>query len=182
MTAFLLKVGLVLLAIALVGVVVARARQRPNRSKEHPDRLRMPGFVAIVAGVLVAVGFFMTLIAFTAEESPETPGALLPMRIAAVAILATGALFVVMYLNWYVSPGPDEVRFRTVLGREKTIAYADIADYRMLTVNGQPNLTIRSNSGDKLRLNPNLFDMSPLFAAAAFKDRTGRWPLRGEPR
>lgn len=182
MTAFLVKVGLVLLAIALVGIVVARARQRPNRSKEHPDRLRMPRFVAIVAGVLVAVGFFMTLIAFTAEESPETPGALLPMRIAAVAILTAGALFVVMYVNWYVSPGPDDVQFRTVLGREKRIAYADIAEHRMRDINGQPNLTIRSNSGEKLRLNPNLFDMSPLFAAIAFKERTGRWPLPGEPR
>ncbi|MFD5213881.1 hypothetical protein [Microbacterium sp. NPDC058345] len=182
MTAFLVKIALVLLAVALVVVVVARARKRPNRSKEHPDRIRMPRLVVMIGAAVLVVGFFMGLMAFTAEENPQTPGALLPMRIAAVVMFLVGGLFVAMYLNWYVSPGLDEVRFRSVLGREKTIAYADIVDYRTTSANGQPRLRIRAADGTRLALNPATFDMSPLMTAIAFKERTGRWPLRGEAR
>lgn len=182
MTPFLLKAALVLLALALVGVMVMRARKHPNRAKDYPDRVRMPKLILLVGALLLAVGVLIGLAAFTADDDPESPASLLPMRIAAVGILIAGALFTLLYRNWYVAPGADAVHFRTILGREKTIVYSDIIDYRMLTRGGQPNLRIRSSDGTTLSLNPALFDMSPLLAAIAFRERTGRWPLRGEAR
>ncbi|UWF77625.1 MULTISPECIES: hypothetical protein [Microbacterium] len=184
MSAFVLKLAIVLVVLALIALLVWNGRTHPNRAKDFPDRIRMPRLVAVIGWLLVAVGILMGLAAFTAGDASEAVDdrGLLPMRIAAVAILAGGVLLVLLYRNWYVAPDADAVRFRTLLGREKRIAYADIVEYRMRTMGGRPNLRIRSVDGTRLTLNPAMFDMSPLFAAMEFRERTGRWPVPGEPR
>ena len=178
MLALILKYTLV----AIVGLLVIGgtwwAVKHPNRAKGHPNRQRMPIFLPIVGWLLTAVGLLMVLVAFTVEDGSD----ILPMRIAAVAILAGGLFFLFMYRNWYVEPGLDEIHFRTVMGREKTIAYADIADYRTYEQNGQLRLAIRSNTGVKLSLDPRIYRVEPLIAAITFKQKNGRWPLRGEAR
>ncbi len=87
-----------------------------------------------------------------------------------------------MYRNWYLEPGADELRFRTGLGVEKVIAYADIVEYGTVEQNGQQRFRVRSATGARLAVNPRMYALDPLYAAIAFRERTGRWPLRGEPR
>ncbi|WP_309064884.1 hypothetical protein [Microbacterium sp.] len=178
MTGLLLKYALVGIILVLLVALVWWGWRHPNRGKSQPNRLRMPKLVAIVGWALLAVGFLLGLIAFTSRYTED----LAAMRIASGAMAAGGILFLVMYRNWYVAPEADAVRFRTVFGVEKSIAYSDIAEYRTTTSHGQPRLVVRSTGGDTLALNPALFDVAPLQAAIAFKERTGRWPLRGEAR
>lgn len=178
MTALVLKYAIVFVVGVLLLGMVLWGRRRPNRAKGHPGRLRLPKFVAVIGWALFVVGFLMGLVAFTSRYTED----LNPMRIASASITLGGLVFLMMYRNWYIAPEADAVHFRTIFGNEKTIAYADIANWRTTTSNGQPRLTVRSNSGDKLVVNPLLYDMTPLFAAIEFKERTGRWPLRGEAR
>ena len=178
MSAFALKYALIALAILLVAAGVWWAMKRPNRSKRAPSRVRMPIFVPLAGWVLLAIGFLMALSAFTSRFTAD----LLPMRIASLVIAAGGVFFLVMYNNWYVDARSDEVHFRTIFGRERVIKYVDIVDYRMQEINGQPRFQVRSSSGVKLTVNPRIFPVEPLFAAIRFRDRTGRWPLVGEPR
>lgn len=178
MSAFALKYALIALAIVLVAGGVWWAMKRPNRSKRAPARMRMPIFVPLVGWLLLAVGFLLALTAFTSRYTAD----LLPMRIASLLIGVAGVFFLVMYNNWYVEARPDEVHFRTVLGRERVIEYADIVEYRMLQTSGQPRFKVRSSSGVKLSIHPQVFPVEPLFAAIRFRERTGRWPLVGERR
>ncbi|WP_424937256.1 MULTISPECIES: hypothetical protein [Bacteria] len=176
-TAVVLRTALIVLAVILAIGVAWWARKRPNRSAAHPDRVRMPRIVIVVGVLLVTVGLLLGLSAFTA---PGGGADLTPMKIAAVVVFIGGALSLLAYRNWYVAPRADEVAFRSVLGRERVIAYADIAEHRMSMSNGQPMLRIRSSSGAKLGVNIRMYDMTPLLMAIDFKKRTGRWPLRGE--
>ncbi len=173
----MLKILLVLAVLILIGAAVARLRGRPNRSAQHPERQRMPRLVPIVGALFVAIGLLLGLAAFT-EQDPA--GMLLPMRIAAVLIALAGVAFLIMYRNFYVAPRADEVAFRTVFGREAVIAYSDIVDYTVKGTGLQLVLTIRAASGPRLRLNVRLYDMSPFLRAIEFRQKNGRWPLRGE--
>lgn len=137
----------------------------------------MPVIFPVVGWLLVVIGVLLVLVSFSAQVEPE----IVPMRIASVAILGGGILFLLMYRNWYVEPDVDEVRFRTAFGREHVIAYRDIVDYRSRARNGRPRLEVRSASGVKLAIT-QLYTVDPLLAAIAFRERTGRWPLRGEAR
>ena len=74
----------------------------------------------------------------------------------------------------------DEVAFRTVWGKEGVIAYADITDFSVRASGGRLRLTVRAASGARLRLTPNLYDLSPLLRANEFRQHNGRWPVRGE--
>lgn len=175
-TVALTKVALLIVVVGLVPAVVWWMRRHPNRSKQHPGRQRMPKLVAVVGWMLLVVGVLMSLVAFTSSDADDPTA----FRIASVAILFGGVLFLMMYRNWYVAPERDAVHYRTLLGREDRIVYSDIVDYRMTEANGQPNLRIRASSGARLALNPAMYDMSPLLAAIRFKEARGRWPLPGE--
>lgn len=178
MLGLVLKYVLLAVATLMVAGGIWWAVKHPNKSKQHPGRLRMPVFIAIVGWLFVVVGALMVLVAFSTTDDVD----LLPMRIAAVAILAGGILFLLMYRNWYLEPDVDELRFRTIGGRERVIAYGDITDYRTYEANGQARLEVRSASGVKLAFNPQMYNAAPLFDAISFRERTGRWPLRGETR
>ncbi|WP_295014057.1 hypothetical protein [uncultured Microbacterium sp.] len=177
MSGVVMKVLLVLAVLILVAAAVSRLRRRPNRSRQRPERQRMPLLVPIAGWTLLAAGLLLGLSSFTADDHD---GVLLPMRIASVAIAVGGIAFLVMYRNFYVAPRADEVAFRTVLGREAVIAYADITDYVIKPSGMQLVLTVRASSGPLLRLNLRLYDMTPLLMAIEFRRQKGRWPLRGE--
>lgn len=168
MSAFIIKFGLVLLVAVVVGGMVWRTvgRGKPNTVRGFPDRQRLPRMVAIIGAVFTVIGTMMVLAAFTTGGLTD----LLPLRIAAVVVLATGILFLVGYRNRYVAPGTDAVRFRTLLGREKVIRYADITSYRGVTGSGKPQLILRAGR-DSLRVNPAFYDLSLLYAA--LRERAG---------
>ncbi|WP_292720221.1 hypothetical protein [Microbacterium sp. 13-71-7] len=174
MSAVVVKVLIVLAVLILVAAAVSRMR---GRRSVGPVRQRMPIFVPLVGALFVAVGVLMGLASFTEDNAD---GMLWPLRIASVAIALAGVGFLVMYRNFYVEPRVDEIAFRTVWGREAVIAYADITDFSVQASGGQFRLTVRGSSGPRLRLNPRLFDISPLLRANEFRQHNGRWPLRGE--
>ncbi|MDQ4215049.1 hypothetical protein [Microbacterium capsulatum] len=176
MTGILLKLLLVAVVIFFAAAAVARMRL-PSRAANRLERQRMPKLVPVIGGLFAAVGAILTLNAFTAQD---TLGMLWPMRIAVVAMALGGLATVLIYRNFYVSPRADEVRYRTIWGREHAIAYADIASHRLTRTRGRRILTIRSTSGRKLAVNVRRYDMTPLFLAIDFKERHGRWPSRGE--
>jgi hypothetical protein len=173
-SAVVVKVLIVLAVLILVAAAVSRMR---GRRSVGPVRQRMPVFVPLVGALFVAVGGLMGLAAFTENNAD---GMLWPLRIASIAIALAGAAFLLMYRNFYVEPRVDEIAFRTIWGREAVIAYADITDFSVQASGGQFRLTVRGSSGPRLRLNPRLFDVSPLLRANEFRQRNGRWPLRGE--
>lgn len=174
MSAFVVKSLLVLAVLVLIAAAVSRMR---GRRSVGLVRQRMPKLVLFAGILLFAIGFLMALASFTADN---TDGMLWPMRIASIAIALGGAGLLMMYRNFYVEPRVDEVAFRTVFGREAVIVYADIVDFSVRASGGQLQLTVRAASGPRLRLNPNLYDLSPLLRANEFRQHNGRWPLRGE--
>ncbi|MGM7698499.1 hypothetical protein [Microbacterium sp. A84] len=170
MSALALKYAVIALAILLVVGGMWWVAKRPNRSKRVSGRLRMPIFVPLVGAVLLSVGVLLALVSFTSRYTAD----LLPMRIASVVVALAGAFFLVAYRNWYVEADAVEVRFRTVFGRERAIRYVDIVDSRMRQINGQPRLQVRSSSGVKLSLNPRIYPVEALLAAAGVGQNAGR--------
>lgn len=146
----------------------------PNRSKTHPERVRIPKIVAIVGWLFVCGGFLLGLGAFTSPDGPLGPG------IASVAVIACGLAFIAVYRNFYVAPRANEVAFRSVLGKEHIRPYSDIAHYEVGRLKGQRFLTVRFTDGVKLSLNIDAYDMAPMLRALDFHQATGRWRVRDE--
>jgi hypothetical protein len=161
---------------ALTGLLVWWMAQHPNRSKENPDHQRMPKLIKIFGWVFIVLAIVFARWSLSADEVDDLIG----MRVFSFVWLAIGGLLLALYRNWYLAPAADEVTFRTGLGRERRIIYSDIAEYRTRYQGSSRRLTVRSSDGTKLAVNLHYFDMSPLLAAIAFKEKNGRWPLRGE--
>ncbi len=113
-TESILKVLIMAFAAMFIAAVAWWARKHPNRSKEYPERVRMPKVVPGVGWLFLAVGLLMGLVAFTSDHARDP----LAFRIASVAIVVGGVVFVLMYRNFYVAPRDFEVAFRSVLGKE----------------------------------------------------------------
>ncbi|GAA5144604.1 hypothetical protein GCM10025768_00570 [Microbacterium pseudoresistens] len=163
-----------IIAVAVIVVIGGMwwISRLPNRSRTHPDRLRLPVFVAIAGWILVATGGVMALAGFTAWEAQG----LWPMRIASSVVFVVGLGFVIVYRNWYVAPRAREIAFRTGLGRELVHPYTDVTDFRTGPVKGQPMLMLQFSSGKTLRLNLRTYDMTPTLMAIDTWRRTRRWP------
>lgn len=175
------RLGLTIAVMFIVMVVVVPAsvwwfRRHPNVSQRYPSRQRMPRFVAVFGWVQLVVGLLMTLVSFGSSDVDDP----LAFRIASIAILFGGVLFLAMYANWVIAVERDVVHYRSVLGREDRIVYSDIVDYRMREVNGQPNLRVTAFNGTKFAVNPVAYDVTPLLNAITYKEERGRWPLPGE--
>lgn len=165
---------IILSAVALlIGGISKWSRMYPNRDEDRPERVRMPKAVPVIGWLVLAVGAFMALAAFAAEDAP------LGERIASVGMMLGGVAFLLMYRNFYITPYEDEVVFRTVLGRDRVVAYRDIAEYRFSTNMGQQFLSIKSVDGVKLSLNISSFDVGPMMRAIDYHRVTGRWPEPG---
>lgn len=177
-TGVVLKFVLFAAALILVVIVVRRAFMRPNRAKGQPERMRMPKLVLIIAWGLLGLGLFMSLLAFGSGNMRDP----VPFRIASVVMVVGGLLFLLMYNNWYLAPGRDEIAFGTVFGAAKVIRYSDIATYRTVDRGGQRMLFLKSSNGTKLSINLNAYDVAPLLAHIEFHRLNGRWPVGGELR
>jgi hypothetical protein len=164
-------------AVALFVLGVARyARKRPNRAKDHPDRVRLPKIIPVIGWLFVIVGGLMGLASLAASEGTD----LLGMRIASVAIIGFGVFFLVMYRNWFIEGQAEQITHRTSLGRLQTIAYRDITEYRVIPVQGRQMLTVRATGGRKLQLNVAMFDVTPMADFLRLKAERGRDPLPAE--
>lgn len=173
-TESILKVLIMAFAAMFIAAVAWWARKHPNRSKEYPERVRMPKVVPGVGWLFLVVGLLMGLVAFTSDHARDP----LAFRIASLAVVVGGVVFVLMYRNFYVAPRDFEVAFRSVLGKEHILHYSDIAHYSFQTLKGQPYLTVKSVNGVKLSLNIRAYDMTPLLRAIDFHQVTGHWPAR----
>ncbi|WP_102193751.1 hypothetical protein [Microbacterium aurantiacum] len=177
-TGVVLKFVLFAAALILVVLLVRRAFKKPNRAKAQPDRIRMPKLVLIIAWSLLGLGLLMSLLAFGSGNMRDP----VPFRIASVVMVAGGLLVLLVYNNWYLAPGRDEIAFGTVFGGAKVIRYSDIATYRTVDRGGRRMLFLSSSSGTKLSVNLAAHDVSPLLAYIEFHRRNGRWPAGGELR
>ncbi|MFK0040346.1 hypothetical protein ACIQTW_10935 [Paenarthrobacter sp. NPDC090517] len=173
-TELILKIVIGALVAGLLAVGTWWARKHPNRSKEYPERLRLPKVVPLIGWLFLGLGLLMMLVSFAYAPSP------LGARITAVAIFLAGLAFVLMYRNWYVAPRAHDVAFRTVLGKEHVVPYSDIAHYQVQVMKGQPILTVKSVNGAKLRLNIRSFNVATLMTAIDFHKVTGHWPARAD--
>lgn len=162
MSGFAVKAVIVLIAIALVGVLVARFFRRITPAKAVQRRQRMPLLVAIAGVVLIAAGFILSLAAFTSRYTEQ----LLPARIASVALVLVGLAVLVAYRNWFLEVGADAVRFRTILGQERRIAYRDVVSCRPVSAFGRERVVVRSADGQKLSVDTGRYDVAPLVDAA----------------
>lgn len=153
------------------------ARKHPNRDRRDPRRLRLMKILPIAGWALLLISVPMILLSDASREDDR-----MAMAIASFAMLGAGIAFLVMYRNWYVAFGDEEVTFRTLTGVTRTIRYADIADYSVQRSEQGPVLTVRTGRGERLSLNIRRYDASPLLAQLQFHQATGRWPIGGELR
>lgn len=153
------------------------ARAHPNRDRRDPRRLRLMKIMPIVGWTFVALSIPMILISDASRDEDRVG-----MAIASFAILGGGVVFLVMYRNWYVAFGDEEVTFRTLAGVTRSFRYPDIAEYSIARSDQGPMLTVRTASGVRLRLNIRMYDAAPLLAQLRFHQATGRWAIRGELR
>ena len=147
------------------------ARKFPNRSKDYPERVRMPKFIPFLGWLFVAVGLLMGLLAFSTSEDR------LGIGISSAAVLAGGITFIAMYRNFYVAAAKYEVVFRSVLGKEHVLPYREIVHYQVSPLRGQQFLEVRNANGVKLSLNISAYDPGPLLRAIDYHRVTGRWPV-----
>ena len=166
-----LQIAITTSITVFLAVVGWWARKHPNRSKEYPERIRMPKVVPFIGWLLIVVGVLIGMVGWATPDGP------LDARIASAAVFLGGWMFVGMYRNFYVVPRQYEVVFRSNLGKEHVIPYSDIAHYSLGRARRQPILTIKSIHGVKLSLNLNGFDMGPLLRAIDYHQATGRWPV-----
>lgn len=149
--------------------------RHPNRKKTDTLHYRLPKFIAILGWVYIALAAVFAIFATDASGLGDAG-----MRAMSLGFFAFGVLCIAVYRNWYIAPDTDEVRFRSLFGREQVIVYSDITNYSIKQNGNNPRITIRTSRGVTLGVNLRFFDMSPLLAAIAFRDERGRWPLRGE--
>lgn len=172
-----LKSVLVVVIAVLVIAAALWMRRHPNRAKTYPEQQRLPLLVPIAGWLLLAVGLLLGLLAFSTNDAHDPTA----MRIGSVVLVAGGLALLLAHRNFFLAVRADEVAFRSVFGREQVIPYVDIAEHRMSIAHGRQTLTIRSAStGRTLVLNARTHDLTPLLMAVDFRQRHGRWPLRGE--
>lgn len=156
------KIVLIALAVVLLAAMVMRLFRRPKGPVDTgPKAQRMPLIVPLAGWVLMLTGVALGLGGFNARPGIDPTG----MRIGSGIALVLGLLVMLMYRNRYVRVGTDRVLFRTVLGREGRIAYADITEYRITDAGRLSNVEVRAADGTRMRVNSALFDVSPLIAA-----------------
>ena len=170
-TATILQIAITTGVTVFIALISWWARKHPNRSKDHPERIRPPKVVPGVGWLFVAVGLLMGLAALSIED-PE-----IGMVISSVAIFAGGLMFLWIYRKVYVAPRQYELAFRKIFGPEHVLPYSDIVDYRMQRMKGQPFLWVRFANGVKYSLNVNAFNVAPMMQAIDFHRATGRWPM-----
>lgn len=170
-TATILQIAITTGVTVFIALLSWWARKHPNRSKEHPERIRPPKVVPGVGWLFIAVGLLMGLAALFIED-PE-----IGMVISSVAIFAGGLMFLWIYRKVYVAPRQYELAFRKIFGPEQVLPYSDIVDYRMQRMKGQPFLWVRFANGVKYSLNVNAFNVAPMMQAIDFHRATGRWPM-----
>ncbi|BDZ39741.1 hypothetical protein [Microbacterium suwonense] len=162
MSGFAVKTVIILIVIALVVVLIARAFRRVAPAKVTTRRQRMPMLVVVAGVVLLAAGFLLGVAAFASRYTAQ----LLPARIASVVLFLVGVALLLAYRNWYLEAGADAVRFRTVFGSEKHIAYRDIASCRTVRVAGRERVVVRSRDGVRLSVDRGRYNVAALLAAA----------------
>lgn len=162
MSGFAVKAVIILIVIALVGVIIARFFRRVAPAKVVTKRQRMPLLVLLAGAVLIAAGFVLGLAAFASRYTAQ----LLPARIASVVVFLAGLAIMIAYRNWYLEVAADVVRFRTVLGQERRIAYRDIVSFRTKKVAGRERVIVRSGDGVKLTADTGRYALAPLIDAA----------------
>jgi hypothetical protein len=162
--AFVLKIVLFALALVFVVVLVRSFFGRRSTRANSPDpRIRLPRFVAIIAGVLLALAVLSSLLGFGSGDMRDP----VPFRIASVVLLVVGLLVLLAYRNRYVLPGGDGVTFRTVFGAERGIRYRDIVSHRVRGAGATRMLVVRSSDGTTLRVRASAPGVGPLVAAVA---------------
>ena len=87
MTGFALKAAIIVIVIALVAIVIARAFRRVPPGSGRAPAPRMPVPALLAGAALLVTGFLLALVSFTSRYTDD----LMPMRIAAVAALIVGA-------------------------------------------------------------------------------------------
>ncbi|WP_193597618.1 hypothetical protein [Microbacterium sp. YJN-G] len=162
MSSFAVKAVIIVIVIALIGVLIARAFRRVRPGAAGTTRQRMPLLFALAGAVLLAIGFVLALASFTSRYTAD----LLPARIAAVVAFAAGVVVLLAYRNWYVETGMDAVRFRTITGREKQIAYRDIVSRETVRFLGRPRVVVRSRDGVTLRVDARRYDLARVVTAS----------------
>ncbi|WP_176697504.1 hypothetical protein [Arthrobacter koreensis] len=170
-TATILQIAITTGVTVFIALISWWARKHPNRSKDHPERIRPPKVVPGVGWLFIAVGLLMGLAALSIEN-PE-----IGMVISSVAIFAGGLMFLWIYRKVYVAPRQYELAFRKIFGPEQVLPYSDIVDYRMQRMKGQPFLWVRFANGVKYSLNVNAFNVAPMMQAIDFHRATGCWPM-----
>lgn len=134
----------------------------------------MPKFQAFFGWLFLTVGLVMGLASFMHPRAP------LGAQIASVVIVLVGLFFLFMYRNFYIVPRTYDVAYRTIMGKEHLVTYADIVSYDVVRLRGQPFLTFKDCHGVRFSINSAAYDMTPLLRAIDFHKVTGRWPGREE--
>jgi len=174
MTALVLKIVLVVIALLFVAVIVRSLFLRPNSSAKQTVRIRLHKAVGIVAAALLALGLFASVLGFGSGDMRDP----VPFRIASVVLVVAGLLVLLAYRNWYLEPGRDAIAFRTVFGAERAIRHRDIVAQRSTVRRGRRTLLVTSSDGTRLRVNVTAHGLSQFAATAERAAASHRAPAQ----
>ncbi|MFC7374795.1 MULTISPECIES: hypothetical protein [unclassified Brachybacterium] len=122
--------------------------RRPWIRKRHPERRCVSRLVGVIGFVILLFGVLLVLAGITKGENPA--------EIRADVIAGSVLLLIAILLLWtffivYVEAGPDAFRSRGMLGRTRTIRYADIARISYIGSGGPDGTNISRTSQTRLR-------------------------------
>lgn len=173
----LIQWGITLAAVTIVIAISRIAQNRPNRSRNHPNKVRVPKIMAVLGWLALLAGFLFTTVSFTGPASTSMP---LGAKITALGLVLLGAVFLLVYFRWYLIVEYDFIERRGMILPPRRINYADITALTFNSANGMQHMTVTGAVGRSLSLNISVFKVDKLLAWNKFFQQTDRSPSSQE--
>ena len=157
----LLEFGLLSIITVGIALLTVHTVRRPNRHRLHPARRGMPRFTAVIAVVVLLVSAVITLVGMTEADDPGNGREMMIVG----TVLSLIALFLLWsYVITYVETGPEEIAQRGLLGRTRTIRYADITRIYENAPSGARHVAVQSPDGTRISAGIGMVDWDPFHA------------------
>ena len=149
------------------------AKRRPNLDKVTKGAVRQPKVIPIFGWILLVAGALLFLLSIPLIM--ESSAGIGPLASGA-GMMAFGGVFLLIYKNWYVLVGPDEIVNRSVFGKIKRIRYDSIRRYSFTTNGVVPMVNVWGLDGVGISVNSSAFNVDPLLDVLEHHLHHGVWP------
>ncbi|WP_030016319.1 MULTISPECIES: EGFR-like transmembrane domain-containing protein [Micrococcales] len=153
------------------------AAGRTNGNQPVPvKRQRMLRIIPIIGWAFAVVGGILVVVALLSLLTSDP--SLLGMGIFGFICLLFGIMFIAWYRNFYMEFDDMEVRWRSLWGRERRMAYHEIDVFKLGQSGNGITLTAKSIRGDKLAMSATIYDFTRLMRQVKYRLDYGNWAMR----